>query len=317
MGQEKGRTLYENQFSNHDPYESLTEFDLYLESKSNDTSNGPLSFTPNLSPLSLQDLGSIHSSVNNEVSPNDLENSGLDSVESAPSSNSAHVPSPSSLSNETRLQHSMSNPTSANNTPSSENHVLSDFGGNCAILDNDKESHLLEEHTSKLKWPFHKLNEVCETSRCNSGGKRGVGILRRFLPSSRLGRLNRVSPLRTSSTTGIYSSLDSPDITPLSVSTTHLHHPSVSNSRNQTPSPSLKTDLSSVDVKQMDVAERSKCLDALLEDILQLDSAYDTVEKRMMESGWSSMEEIRDVHAKRLDAWQIWKRKLLPLRGKC
>ncbi|EPX74133.1 uncharacterized protein SOCG_03346 [Schizosaccharomyces octosporus yFS286] len=305
MGQGKGRTLYENQFSNHDPYESLTEFDLYVESKSNDTIGAPVSFTPNLSPLSLQDIGSIHSSFNNHISSNDLELSGLDLIESPLSSTSAHLRSPSSLSFETRLQHS------------TKDHLLSDFGGNYAILDNDKESHLPEDHNSKLKWPFHKLSEACENSRCHSSSKRGVGILRRFLPSSRLGRLNRVSPLRTSSTTGLSSSTDSPDITPLSVSTTHLHHPSASDSQNQTPSPSLKTNLSSSDVKQMDVAERSKCLDALLEEILQLDSAYNAVEKRMMESGWSSMDEIRDVHAKRLDAWQSWRRKLLPLQGKC
>ncbi|EPY53806.1 hypothetical protein SPOG_02961 [Schizosaccharomyces cryophilus OY26] len=314
MGQGKGRTFYENQFPNHGAYESLTEFDLYLESKTNESSGTPLGFPPNLSPLSLQDIGSIHSSVN-QVSPNDLEISRLDSVDSPSSSASAHMSSPSSLSFETRLQNPTGNPTNGNDTLSSENYISSDFGGNCAILDNSQEKNTPDEYTSKLKWPFQKLNEVCDNSRSQSS-KRGVGILRRFLPSSRLGRLNRVSPLRTSSTTGIYS-LDSPDLTPLSVSTTHLHHSSANDSGNQSRSPSLKAGLSSADVKQMDVAERSRCLDAMLEEVLQLDTAYEAAEKRMMESGWSSMEEIRDVHAKRLDAWQTWKRNLLPLRGKC
>ncbi|KAL2314887.1 hypothetical protein POMI540_1446 [Schizosaccharomyces pombe] len=268
-------------------------------------------FDADLSPQSLYDLHTVTTPVT-PLAPDEWDFS-LDQ-------SSGVIPSPSSFSSDRNNNNLFSDDTISRQYSNTDDINPSDFGGQCAIL--DSQNFTLSNASTKSKWSFtkHGSNTPSDSSSplCNSS-KRVVGMLRRFLPSSRMVRLSKAhQPLRIP-TTGV--SLDSADLTPLSVSTSHLNHPSTSNSPDPLYSasqpPSIKTDASPVDIKNMDAAEKLKKINLLLEEILQLDSAYDAAERRMIESGWSSVDEIRDVHNKRLDAWSEWKQKLLPLKKCC
>ncbi|EEB06587.2 hypothetical protein SJAG_01631 [Schizosaccharomyces japonicus yFS275] len=56
-----------------------------------------------------------------------------------------------------------------------------------------------------------------------------------------------------------------------------------------------------------DLMAKSMLMDKMVEEMLQLDSAYDATESEMLESGWNSLDEVRMVHHKRLHAWAHWR----------